>query len=142
ELRQFEGVEIQQVDRTIKWPAADSERNAKKKAEEEAHRVLGRTRADVLIWGSVISVGGKSAMRLYWTPTQAVPNAGFTTKYLPETETITLPPEFWNDLKQILGLLAQSRLAVLTSGQFGYYVVDKLEPLLAQIHALVQSREG
>jgi len=142
ELRQFDGVEVQEVDRTIKWPTADSERHAKEKAEEEARRLLGRNRADVLIWGSVITVSGKSAMRLYWTPAQDVPSAKFTGKYQPQTETIALPPEFWNDLKHILGMLAQSRLAALTDEQFGHYVADKLVPLVAQVQVLVQSRKG
>jgi hypothetical protein len=63
ELRQFEGVEAISVDRTV-----EPEQPDKKKAEEEARDLLKKTGADVLVWGSVISLGGKSAMRLYWTP--------------------------------------------------------------------------
>jgi hypothetical protein len=140
ELPRFEGVEVQQVDRTIKWPTADSESEAKKKAEEEARGLLRQTGADVLIWGGVISMSGKSAMRLYWTPARDVPGAKFTGKY--QTETITLPSEFWSDLKQILGLLTQSRLAEFSFGQQGHYVADKLAPLIAQVRALVESKEG
>ena len=65
ELRQFEAVS---VDRTV-----DPEQPDKKKAEEEARTLLRQTGADVLIWGNVISLGGKSAMRLYWTPARDVP---------------------------------------------------------------------
>jgi tetratricopeptide (TPR) repeat protein len=135
ELRQFEGVEVVSVDRTV-----DSEQPAKKKAEEEARGLLRQTGADVLVWGSVISLSGKSAMRLYWTPARDVPGAKSTGKY--STETIALPAEFWSDLKQILGLLTQSRIAALTIDQYGHYVADKLAPLIAQVRALVQSREG
>ena len=35
-------------------------------------KVFWNTGADILIWGSVISLGGKSAMRLYWTPARDV----------------------------------------------------------------------
>lgn len=45
-----------------------------------------------------------------------------------QTETITLPSEFWNDLKQILGLLTQSRIAALTFEQPGHYVADSSRP--------------
>jgi hypothetical protein len=135
ELRQFEGVEAVSVDRTV-----DPEQPDKKKAEEEARTLLRQTGADVLIWGSVISLSGKSAMRLYWTPARDVPGAKSTEKY--PTETIALPSGFWSDLKQILGLLTQSRLAALTSDQPGHYVADKLAPLIAQVRALVQSKEG
>src|SRR5262245_3900864 len=67
-LRDFEGVETLTVDRMVEWPASGTEQAKRKKAEEEARDLLKQTSADVLIWGSVISLGGKSAMRLYWTP--------------------------------------------------------------------------
>jgi hypothetical protein len=142
ELGQFEGVELQFVGRTIEWPMANSESESKRIAEEKARGLLRQTGADVLIWGSVISSSGKSAMRLYWTPARDVPGAKSTGKYQPQTETLALPVEFWNDLKQILGLLTQSRIAALTVDQSGHYVADRLAPLIAQVRALVQSREG
>jgi tetratricopeptide (TPR) repeat protein len=80
-------------------------------------------------------------MRLYWTPVQDVPGAE-STGYKLQTETIDLPSEFWNDLKEILGLLAQSRIAAITFNQSGHYVADKLAPLIAQARSLVQSRKG
>jgi hypothetical protein len=126
ELRQFEGVE------TVPAPwTMDPDEPDKNKTEKKAQSLLQQTGADVLIWGSVISLSGKSAMRLYWTPARDVSGAKSTGKYQPQTETIALPPEFWND--QILGLLTQSRIAALA---------DKLAPLIAQVRALVQSKEG
>ena len=142
ELRHFDGVETLSVDRTVEWPESGTEQVKKTKAEEDARGLLRQTGADVLIWGSVVSLSGNSAMRLYWTPTRDLPGAKSTGKYQPQSETITLPSEFWNDLKQILGLLAQSRIAALTFEQPGHYVADKLAPLIAQVRALVQSREG
>jgi tetratricopeptide (TPR) repeat protein len=141
ELGQFEGVELQFVGRAIEWPVANSESEAKRIAEEKARALLKKTGADVLIWGSVISSSGKSAMRLYWTPARDVTGAKSTSRYQPLTETIALPPEFWNDLKQILGLLSQSRLAEFTD-QSENFVANKLKPLIEQVRALVQSREG
>ena len=137
ELRQFEGVKTISVDYT-----ADPEERDKNKTEKKARSLLKQTGADVLIWGGVISLSGKSAMRLYWTPDRDVSGAKSTGKYLPQTETLALPLEFWSDLKQIFGLLTQSRLAELTFGQSGYYVAYKLAPLIAQVRALVQSKEG
>jgi hypothetical protein len=111
-LREFEGAEVLRVDRTV-----DLDQPDEKKAEEEARGLLRQTGADVLIWGSVISLSGKSAsaMRLSWTPARDVPGAKSTGKY--QTETIELPPVFWSDLKQILGLLVQSRIAAHTVDQ-------------------------
>jgi hypothetical protein len=140
ELKHLDGVETLTVDRTMEWPVSGTERAKKKKAEEEASGLLKKTGADVLIWGSVISLTGKSAMRLYWTPARDTPGAKSTGKY--QTETIALPSEFWDDLKQILGLLTQSRIAALTFDQPGHYVADKLAPLIAQVRALVENRVG
>lgn len=99
---EVEGVEVLPIDRTV-----DPEEPAKKNAEDKAQDLLKKTGADVLIWGSVISLSGKSAsaMRLNWTRARNVPGAKASEKYQLPTETITLPPEFWSDLKQILGLL-------------------------------------
>ena len=83
---EVEGVEVLPVDRTV-----DPEEPAKKDAEDKARDLLKKTGADVLVWGSVVSLSGKSAMRLYWTPARDVPGAKSTGKYQPQTETATLP---------------------------------------------------
>jgi hypothetical protein len=70
ELRQFEGVKTISVDYT-----ADPEERDKNKTEKKARSLLKQTGADVLIWGGVISLSGKSAMRLYWMPTRDVSGA-------------------------------------------------------------------
>jgi tetratricopeptide (TPR) repeat protein len=142
ELKHFDGVETLTVDRAVEWPDSGTEQVKKKKAEAKARVLLKKTGADVLVWGSVVSLSGKSAMRLYWTPTRDVFGAKSTGKYQPQTETIALPLEFWSDLKQILGLLTQTRFAELTFDQSGHYIADKLAPLIAQVRTLVQSREG
>jgi hypothetical protein len=81
-------------------------------------------------------------MRVNWTRARDVPGAKASGKYQLPTETIALPPEFWSDLKQILGLLTQSRLAELTFDQPGQYVAAKLEPLIRQVRSLVEKKEG
>jgi hypothetical protein len=137
-LEDFEGVETLPIDRVVEWPASGTERANREKAEEEARGLLKQSGADVLIWGRVI----KSTMRLYWTPSRDVSGAKASGNYQPQsTETIALPEAFWDDLKQILGLLSQSRLAEFTD-QSEHYVANKLKPLIDQVRALVQSKEG
>jgi tetratricopeptide (TPR) repeat protein len=136
-LEDFEGVETLTIDRMVAWPASGTERENRKKAEEEARGLLKQSGADVLVWGRVI----KSTMRLYWTPSRDVSGAKVG-NYQPQTETIALPEAFWDDLKQILGLLTQSRLAELTFGQEGHYVADRLARLIVQVRALAGSKEG
>ncbi|MGB8900034.1 MAG: hypothetical protein WCC90_12730, partial [Methylocella sp.] len=137
QLDHFEGVKTLPLDRTL-----DTDQPDKKKSEEEARGLLKKDGADVLIWGSVVSLGGKSYMRLYWTPSREVSGAKASDRYQPQTETLALPEVFWSDLKQILGLLTQSRLAELTFDHPGHYVADKLAPLIAQVRALIESKEG
>jgi tetratricopeptide (TPR) repeat protein len=123
----------------VEWPASGTERENRKKADEEARGLLKQSGADVLIWGRVI----KSTMRIYWTPSRDVSGAKASGNYQPQsTEIIAIPEAFWDDLKQILGLLSQTRLAELTFGQEGHYVADRLAPLIAQVRKLVQSKEG
>jgi tetratricopeptide (TPR) repeat protein len=136
ELGHFEGVETQSTGRAVGSEAED-----RKKAEEKARILLKKSGADVLIWGSVISRGDKSAMRLYWTAARDVSGAKPSGKYLP-TETLALPEEFWGDLKEILGLLTQSRLADISFGQPGHFIAGKLAPLISQVRALIEKKEG
>lgn len=140
-LRDFEGVETLALHRMVAWPDSGTEQEKKKEAEKKARSLLKQTGADVLIWGSVISLGGKSAMRLYWTPSREVSGAKQSEKYLPQTETLALPELFWSDLKQILGLLTETRLAELTD-EPGQFVADKLAPLIAQVRSLVENKQG
>ena len=92
-------------------------------------------------------------MLLYWTPRKHIPGVELSEKY--PTETIALPSVFWDDLKQVLGLLIEARIAEITvqverniednSGpldQSRRYVADKLAPLIAQVRSLVQSKQG
>ena len=137
ELADFEGVEMIRAGLTV-----GPETLEKENAEKNARSLLKKTGADVLIWGSVISLGGKSAMRLYWTPSRELKGAKESGRYQPQTETLALPEAFWSDLKRILGLLIQVRLAELILGKKGHYVADRLAPLIVQVGALIESKEG
>src|SRR5262245_28697433 len=137
-LEDFEGAETLPIDRMVEWPASGTERENRKKAEEEARYLLKQSGADVLIWGRVI----KSTMHLYWTPSREVAGAKASGNYQSQSETIALPAAFWDDLKQILGLLTQTRLAELTFDEEGHFVADRLAPLIAQVRALADSKEG
>jgi hypothetical protein len=105
ELRTIESdsAEVERVDRTVEWPIAQTESIAKTKAEEDARALLTQIGADVLIWDYVERLGDRTAMLLYWTPRKNIPGVELNGKY--STETIALPSVFWDDLKQVLGLL-------------------------------------
>ena len=98
--------------------------------------------ADVLIWGCVLTFGTRTTMRLYWTTTGAIDSATPTDKYEPSSQTIALPPLFWDDLQQVLGVLMQTRLAALADELNGRYAADRLAPLIGQVRKLLQARQG
>ena len=137
----FEGADTKGIDRTIAVPDAETDQAALEKATEEAHHLLRESGADVLLWGRVLGSGDRPQMRLYWTPAHAMDGPKSTDRYQ-ITETLALPPLFWNDLRQVLGLLVQSRLAALADELNGRYAADRLALLIDQVRKLLQAPQG
>ncbi len=79
-------------------------------------------------------------MRLYWTTAHRLTDIKRSESY--SVDTLALPPLFWDDLKQVLGMLAQSRLALIREKFTGHYVADKLLPLIEQVRRLLEVRPG
>jgi len=138
----FEGAETTQIDRTIVIADSGTAQDALSAAKQEAGLLRAQAGADVLLWGRVVTVEGKSVMRLYWTTGQAVSGAKASGVYGVQTDTVALPELFWDDLKQVLGLLLQSRLAVVRKKMTGHYAADQLAPLIAQVRKLLQAQQG
>ncbi len=138
----FEGAETEPVDRTITPPDAETGQAAIAKAKDEASHLLRRSGADVLLWGKVVTLNGKSEMRLYWTTGGDLEGVKPNGLYPDSRETIAIPPLFWDDLKQVLGVLVQSRIAAITRELTGHYSADRLTPLIAQVRKLLQARQG
>ena len=138
----FDGAQTKSIDRTIALPDADTEQDALTKAETQASELRAQAGVDVLLWGRVVSLGGKSEMRLYWTTGERVTGAKPTGLYEDQTDTIALPPIFWGDLKQVLGLLVRSRIVEIERQENGHYSADKLAPLIDQVRKLLQAQQG
>jgi hypothetical protein len=128
----FDGVETIPIDRTIALTqGAKPGREAIGKATEQARELLHSSRADVILWGKVVRLGSKSAMRLYWTTAHRMTGIKNTESY--STDSLALPALFWDDLKQVLGMLTQSRLALIQQEFTGHYSADKLLPVIEQV---------
>jgi len=65
-IRDVAGVQILRFDRTISAEGAIPERS-EREAHDVARALLCEASADALIWGTVLSHGGRTAPRLYWT---------------------------------------------------------------------------
>jgi Tetratricopeptide repeat len=139
----FEGAETKSIDRTIAPPDADTDQDAIARAKDEADRLRKSAGADVLLWGRAVTLNNKSEMRLYWTTGRdfiGVKQSGLYQDTM--GDTIAIPPLFWDDLKQVLGMLVQSRISTIQEELTGRYMADQLAPLIAQVRRLLQARNG
>jgi len=138
----FEGADTTQIDRTIAVPEAVTTQDGLAQAKAAAGALRAQAGADVLLWGRVVKLGNSSAMRLYWTTGEAVSGAKASGVYGVQTDTVALPDLFWSDLKQVLGLLLQSRLALVRKQMTGHYAADKMAPLITQVRKLLAAQQG
>jgi tetratricopeptide (TPR) repeat protein len=127
-------VEILRFDRQISNDGTESSERA---GYEQARRYLGRSGAQVLIWGSVLSNGKDNAYRLYWTTS----DIGRRAKTLYQAEDFKLPPIFWNELVDVLQLLVISESAHYFNLR-GQFIADKLRPFVAQVGQLFHGSQG
>jgi len=100
--------------------------------EREAHNVaralLREASADALIWGTVLSLGGHTAPRLYWTTADSATRS--KQPYLPRT--FALPEVFWEDLVEVLRLLVVTRSSGLFARR-GWNVAADLAPFVEKV---------
>ena len=139
-LKEFEGIQVLALDRTIplKGPIPEEE---EKRGYVSAHRYLTESGASVLIWGVVLSYGGKTVPKLYWTTSHGVKRK--PERYeapLAETQ-FRLPEVFWNSLGEILRLLVASYAAEF-SAEPGRFVAHRLPPFIARVRTLLEASKN
>lgn len=139
-LNEFHGIQVLSLDRTIRLKGPIPE-EMEKQGHGEARGYLERSGASVLIWGKVLPLSGKTALKLYWTPAQE--NWQKWNRYdAPRLENqLGLPELFWIDLAEILRLLV-----VASDGEFrtkeGHYVTRELPPFIARVRTLLEESTG
>ena len=138
----FDGAECKPIDHTIAVPDAETDQASIEKATEAARKLLQKAGADVLLWGRVLPLGNRTALRLFWTPARAIDGAKPSERYQLPADSIALPPLFWDDLRQVLGLLVQTRLAAMADELQGRAAAARLQPLIGQVRKLLQARQG
>jgi tetratricopeptide (TPR) repeat protein len=135
-IRDVDGVQILCFDRTI-----SAEGGIPEKSEREAHDVaralLREASADALVWGTVLSHGGRTAPRLYWTTADSAMRS--KQPYLPEN--FRLPEVFWEDLVEILRLLVVTRSSDIFAKR-GWNVTADLTPFVEKVRNLLESNQA
>ncbi len=137
ELKEFDGVQVLVLDRTIPLEGPVPE-EMEKQGHESARRYLKESGGSVLIWGSVLNRGGSTVLKLYWTPSRG--NNRKPRRYdAPRVETqFRLPELFWSELASIIRVLVASRHAELLAGK-GKYMADWLRPFIVRVRTLLDA---
>jgi tetratricopeptide (TPR) repeat protein len=140
-LRDFEpgqtkqDVNILSFDRQI---SSDGTEESEAAGDEQARKYLGRSGAQVLIWGSIFRSGATNAYRLYWTTSE---KSKRPQDPYPAQDDFKLPPIFWKDLVNVLGLLVDSESARYFNSP-GHFIADNLRPFVARVSQLFHGSQG
>jgi tetratricopeptide (TPR) repeat protein len=136
-LKEFEGIQVLELDRTIPLKGPVPEK-VEKQGHESALGYLKQSRASVLIWGTALSQGGKTIPKLYWTASQGWERKPKRYDAPRVEDQLRLPEVFWSDLSEILRLLVATRGAEF-SAEEGHYVADRLSPFIARVQTLLKA---
>lgn len=132
-LTEVQGLEVLRFDRTI-YLEDSRPQQSEKAGHERAQEYLHESGADILIWGSVLSSGGKALLKLHWTINAKRP-AGWG-RY-PPTENLDLPELFWGDLSTVLLFIVSASQDQYKQGSF---VADQVTGQINKIRMLLEDR--
>ena len=133
-LKEIQGVQILQFDRTIPLEGAQPEERVKA-GHDKAREYLNESGAHILIWGTVLSRDDSSLPKLYWTPSKDLGERQARRYQL--TEDLGLPDIFWSDLADILRLLVLNYHTGF-SAQEGHFVADQLAPFIEKVRQMLK----
>jgi tetratricopeptide (TPR) repeat protein len=135
-LREFDGIQIFPLDRTIRLSQRSDVEVAEKMAHDEARAYLDESGSHVLIWGLVHRIDNKSAPRLFWTTS----NDAKRSKQPFVAQEFKLPDLFWGEFVDVLRLVLVSENARFLSLR-GKFIVDKLNPFIVQVRGLLSKKQ-
>jgi hypothetical protein len=139
-LREFPGIEVLPLDRTIPL-AGPVPAEMEKQGQETARRYLEQSGAEVLIGGSVLSLHGRTIPKLYWTQAHSG-EVRWQLYEAPRAEDLfRLTEVFWSDLAETLRLLIVAGQAEFEA-QRGHYVADRLSPFIDRVRTLLETSAG
>ncbi len=137
DLKEFDGIQVLQLDRTIPVTGSVPEK-MEKQGYEIALSYLKQSGGSVLIWGTVLDRGNQTIPKLYWTESRG--GKWEQKRYdAPLIEDkFHLPEMFWADLAEILKLLVKTRHAELLA-TLGNYMADQLSPFISRVRTLLDA---
>jgi tetratricopeptide (TPR) repeat protein len=135
-LGEFKGIQVLNFDRTlsVKGPVPEEQ---EREGHQKALEYLKKSKASILIWGSVLHYGGQTKPDLYLTA--AGERVGRAKQYTPEPGTeFRLPKVFWGDLSAVLRLVIATQNTQFRAKE-GHYVADQLPPFIKRVRSLLNA---
>jgi tetratricopeptide (TPR) repeat protein len=132
DLEKSNGIAVLEFHRTI---TADSDDDMCA-GQAIAQKWLEKSGAQVLVWGKVLTVPGRSVPELCWTNSENAKEKKESDRY-PLQEDLTLPIGFNNDLSDILHLVAVTQSAAFYAEE-GHFVADRLRPFIERVRHLLK----
>jgi len=140
-LKEFEGVQVLVLDRTISLKGPVPEK-MEREGHEEARRYLKQSGGSVLIWGMVMNPGGSDKiLKLYWTPSHGRQEKPKRYGAPMSKDLFRLPEDFWKHLSKILILLVVTTDAEFSTQQ-GQNVDNRLPRFVAKVRKLLETTAG
>lgn len=138
-LKEFEGAQVLHVDRFIPLEGVYP-KEMEKAGSKKAQGYLQETGAQVLIWGRVIKMSGRSLAKLYWTASEELGQSQAYGRYQP-TQSNDLPSIFWEDLAEVLRLLiaTQYRQFEVSHGKFAG---SRLSAFIEKVRQVLKGSEN
>jgi hypothetical protein len=133
DLKEIKGISVKSIDRMILIEGSDTEK-MEKTGHDKARKYLHETWAQVIIWGTVLAHEGKTIPKLYWTVAEDIIQEKRYDRY--QISEFRLPELFWNDLGNILCLLAVNYASQFYA-KSGHYISDQIAPFIEKVRSVL-----
>ena len=126
---------------TVSFDRVISSGEDERMGHERARTLLKASGFDVLIWGDYLKQDGKSLPRLHLTVSRDVTKEWPSAGRYPPTGDLNLPPLFWQDLTDVIGLVIATSDADFGAHR-GQYEADKLNPFIQRVRRLLANSQS
>jgi tetratricopeptide (TPR) repeat protein len=123
-------IDAEEIDRLIETTDVEIGR-------KQARDLLQKSGFDVIIWGTLLTAGDKVVPKIYWTTNGDRADNDLKPTQKAFDDDLHLPPVFWADFSNVLGLVVTTSAGELLGSTEGHYIVDKLHPFIERTRSLV-----
>ena len=139
DLREIRWIRVMQIHRRIDLSGADWRKDVLD-GQATASELLRRSRAQVLVWGGILSDGARQVPHLLLSTAQLTSSGSSEGRY-PLNDALQLPPLFWKQLSSVLDLVVATQSANYLANE-NRASKDTLLPFIENVRTLLSDTEG